>query len=77
MGSGSNSSNLGLGLCWVDAMVVKMGLLPSERWWKLDCSWSVLDLIVMVVDDNKGVVVTKLESLGLILEIAEGKEGWG
>lgn len=54
-----------------------MGLLPSERWWKLDCSWSVLDLIVMVVDDNKGVVVTKLESLGLILEIAEGKEGWG
>lgn len=54
-----------------------MGLLPSERWWKLDWSWVVLDLIVMVVDDNKGVVVTKLEGLGLILEIAEGKEGCG
>lgn len=54
-----------------------MGLLPSERWWKLAWSWLALHLIVMVVDDNNGVVVTKLQGLGLILEIAEGKEGWG
>jgi hypothetical protein len=53
---------------WIDAMVVKMGLL-RVRW--RACSWVVVFSLVV---DNEGEVRKLEEGLGFL--VIAGKEGW-